>query len=118
MPCFKMTIALVTDFFLWPHCHCFLVTFFPAFNDSTLTIFSTLPQRLIKLITVKKCGFHEVSAIFVGKRETMQAPETTPNEQQEDSPPIFKSWNQLYIFVLVLHALLITMFYIFTHTYS
>ena len=48
----------------------------------------------------------------------MGAPETTPNHDNEDSPPIFKSWNQMYIFVLVLHAIIITLFYIFTHTYS
>lgn len=39
-------------------------------------------------------------------------------DNQDDRPPIFRSWNQMYIFVLVLHAIIITLFYIFTETYS
>ncbi|NRA48821.1 MAG: hypothetical protein HRU12_06785 [Phaeodactylibacter sp.] len=33
-------------------------------------------------------------------------------------PPVFKSWRQLYLFVLVLHAIIITLFYWFTKAYS
>lgn len=36
----------------------------------------------------------------------------------EQSPPVFKTWNQLYAFVLVLHAVLIVLFYIITQRYS
>ncbi|MEM8907030.1 MAG: hypothetical protein AAGD05_04215 [Bacteroidota bacterium] len=36
----------------------------------------------------------------------------------EGTPPIFKSWNQMYAFVLVLHALIICLFYFITKTYS
>jgi hypothetical protein len=35
-----------------------------------------------------------------------------------DRPPIGKTWQQMYIFVLVFHALLITAFYIFTKSFS
>lgn len=42
------------------------------------------------------------------------------NKEFEDliPPPILKSWRNLYIFVLVFHALLITAFYVVTHYYS
>jgi hypothetical protein len=40
------------------------------------------------------------------------------NILNDDHPPIFKSWNQMYIMVLVLHALIIFAFYMFTKTYS
>lgn len=43
-------------------------------------------------------------------------PHTPPEE--EGKPPIFKSWNQMYAFVLILHAVIITLFYLFTHAYS
>lgn len=36
----------------------------------------------------------------------------------DDTPPVFKSWNQVYWFVLALHALIILAFYIFTKIYS
>jgi hypothetical protein len=39
-------------------------------------------------------------------------------ESHEDRPPVFKTWNQLYVFVLVLHAIIITLFYLFTLAYS
>ncbi len=47
----------------------------------------------------------------------------TPNtSEQEEGPqkiiPFFKSWRQLYIFVLVELAVLIVLFYIFSETYS
>lgn len=35
-----------------------------------------------------------------------------------DRPPIFKTWEQMYVFVLVFHALLITAFYTFTKAFS
>ncbi|MEM6966454.1 MAG: hypothetical protein AAF573_16945 [Bacteroidota bacterium] len=39
-------------------------------------------------------------------------------DQAEPPPPIFKTWNQMYAFVLILHFVLITVFYILTETYS
>jgi hypothetical protein len=45
--------------------------------------------------------------------------ELQPNpEEDDDKPPILKSWNQLYALVLILHALIITLFYLFTQAYS
>ncbi|NRB63228.1 MAG: hypothetical protein HRU40_09430 [Saprospiraceae bacterium] len=44
--------------------------------------------------------------------------EPEPLDAQEDRPPIFKTWNQMYLFVLVLHALIISLFYLFTQAYS
>jgi len=38
--------------------------------------------------------------------------------KEEDAPPVFKNWNQLYAFVLILHAIIITLFYLFTKAYS
>ncbi|MEM9888609.1 MAG: hypothetical protein AAF849_22120 [Bacteroidota bacterium] len=37
---------------------------------------------------------------------------------QEDRPPILKTWNQLYWIVLILHALVIAAFYLFTEFYK
>ena len=50
----------------------------------------------------------------------MEATEKNVVEQdhQDNRPPIFRSWNQMYLFGLVLHAIIITLFYIFTETYS
>ena len=48
----------------------------------------------------------------------MSLPETKQNQVEEDKPPIFRSWNQLYAFVLVMHAIIILLFYLFTHHYS
>ncbi|MEM8523994.1 MAG: hypothetical protein AAGG68_05095 [Bacteroidota bacterium] len=38
--------------------------------------------------------------------------------EQDDKPPIAKSWNQLYFIILILHAFIITAFYLFTETYK
>ncbi|MCO6477608.1 MAG: hypothetical protein J5I94_13340 [Phaeodactylibacter sp.] len=49
----------------------------------------------------------------------MPTPETNLNEPHDESPPaLFRSWSQMYAFVLILHAIIITLFYIFTKTYS
>ena len=37
---------------------------------------------------------------------------------EEDNPPIMGTWNKLYLFVLVFHALLILLFYLFTKAFS
>lgn len=39
------------------------------------------------------------------------------NEDADKLPPIFKNWNQLYIFVLALHIVLILAFYLMTISY-
>jgi len=43
---------------------------------------------------------------------------TDPNNKKEtngeESPPIMKSWNKLYLFLLVQTAALIVVFYLFT----
>lgn len=42
----------------------------------------------------------------------------TENQRQDDKPPIFRTWNQMYAFVLLLHAVIIFLFYLFTQYYS
>lgn len=37
---------------------------------------------------------------------------------EHERPPVFRAWWQLYAFVLILHALIIALFYVFTHHYS
>ena len=44
----------------------------------------------------------------------MQNQETTA----EDQPPIFGSWSNIYWAVLILHALIITLFYVFTQAFA
>ncbi len=48
----------------------------------------------------------------------MEAPNTSPEPPPEPPPPLFRSWNQMYAFVLILHALLILLFYLFTQYYA
>jgi hypothetical protein len=36
----------------------------------------------------------------------------------DDRPPVLSSWNQIYAVVLILHAIIILMFYLFTHAYA
>lgn len=36
----------------------------------------------------------------------------------DDRPPILSSWNQIYAVVLILHAIIILLFYLFTHAYA
>lgn len=38
--------------------------------------------------------------------------------QEDDRPPVFRTWNQVYAFVLVLHAIIIMLFYLFTQAYA
>lgn len=44
--------------------------------------------------------------------------ESEKQEELDDRPPILSSWNNLYILVLVAHAIIILLFYLFTHAYS
>jgi hypothetical protein len=39
-------------------------------------------------------------------------------EMKEGQPPIFAKWSHLYLFVLVCHAIIITLFYLLTKYYS
>ena len=48
----------------------------------------------------------------------MSTPITKQDQIEEENPPIFGTWNQLYAFVLIFHAIIITIFYIITKTYS
>lgn len=49
----------------------------------------------------------------------MGSPDHNPDQfPPEPPPPVFRSWNQMYAFVLVLHALIIFLFYLFTKYYS
>ncbi len=36
----------------------------------------------------------------------------------EDKPPIFKTWNQMYAFVLIMHVIVICLFYWLTKAFS
>jgi hypothetical protein len=43
----------------------------------------------------------------------------TPNQEElDDRPPILGSWKNLYILVLVVHAIIIVLFYLITRAYS
>jgi hypothetical protein len=48
----------------------------------------------------------------------MEENSNTENNLYDDPPPIFKNWNQMYIIVLLIHALTIFAFYVFTKIYS
>jgi uncharacterized membrane protein len=40
---------------------------------------------------------------------------TDPNDE---TPPIFGSWKNIYTVVIVLHLVLITLFYLFSNAYA
>jgi len=46
-----------------------------------------------------------------------ETPQNTPLEE-EPPPPIFKTWGQMYTFVLIVHAVIIALFYWFTVSFS
>jgi len=48
----------------------------------------------------------------------MNIPNTQPDNFVEGKPPIFRTWNQLYIFVLAMHAVIVVLFYLFKITFS
>ncbi|WP_173021441.1 hypothetical protein [Lewinella sp. W8] len=49
---------------------------------------------------------------------------TPPNDHQIDpepgldGPPVLGSWKNVYLFVLVLHAVIIILFYLFSQAYA
>mgnify|MGYP006265943881 CR=1 FL=1 len=48
----------------------------------------------------------------------MSKPDSIKPEEEDGRPPIFRTWNQMYAFVLILHAVIILLFYLFTQAYS
>lgn len=42
----------------------------------------------------------------------------TDHQKLDEKPPVFATWNQMYAFVLILHAVIILLFYLFTKAYS
>jgi hypothetical protein len=44
----------------------------------------------------------------------------TPDQEpvDEGSPPVFGSWPGFYAFVLILHGVIILLFYLFTQAYA
>jgi hypothetical protein len=48
----------------------------------------------------------------------MTTPKTEQGQHDDEGPPILGSWNRIYAFVLILHAVIIALFYFFTHAYS
>lgn len=50
----------------------------------------------------------------------MSTPDTReqPPLPDDGPPPVFKTWKQMYLFVLLLHAIIIALFYWFTKAYS
>lgn len=48
----------------------------------------------------------------------MELPNTQPNIPLESKPPVFKTWKQLYFFVLILHLIIVILFYLFKISFS
>jgi hypothetical protein len=48
----------------------------------------------------------------------MEPLDAKPGPPPEGEPPVFKTWKQLYAFVLILHAIIILLFYLFTQRYA
>lgn len=45
-------------------------------------------------------------------------PHNSIKVMENEKPPILGSWNRLYAFVLILHTILIILFYLFTIKYQ
>ena len=45
-------------------------------------------------------------------------PDTKPNPPEMEQPPVFRTWNQFYGFVLLLHLVIIVLFYLFKIAYA
>ncbi|HMN90532.1 MAG TPA: hypothetical protein PKD70_10855 [Saprospiraceae bacterium] len=45
-------------------------------------------------------------------------PDTKFNTPAAEKPPIFRTWNHFYAFVLALHAVIILLFYVFKMAYA
>lgn len=48
----------------------------------------------------------------------MESSAFNPNDEKEDKPPIFSSWQQMYIFVLISHTVILLLFYLFSKAFS
>jgi hypothetical protein len=49
----------------------------------------------------------------------MEDPKNTNEPDLDDAlPPMFKSWSQMYTFVLIMHVIIIVLFYLFTRAFS
>lgn len=44
--------------------------------------------------------------------------QTDPTQGNDDRPPIFANWKQVYFFLLVFQAVLMLAFYWFMHVFS
>ena len=68
----------------------------------------------------KGSALHECTNAQMHENTTnMPTPDTNFDEHNDETPPaLFRSWSQMYAFVLILHAIIIALFYIFTHAYS
>lgn len=42
----------------------------------------------------------------------------TPEINKEDKPPIFKTWKDMYLSVMAIHAVIILLFYLMMRFYS
>jgi hypothetical protein len=51
-------------------------------------------------------------------KKRIQSDNDLPDDHQEDRPPIFRTWRQLYLAVLGNLILLIVIFYVLTRIFS
>ena len=40
------------------------------------------------------------------------------DDNNENSPPFFKSWKQVYLFVMVVFGIIVALFYVFSKTFN
>jgi hypothetical protein len=48
----------------------------------------------------------------------LENPGEMPPPGENEEPPVFDSWRNIYLFVLGVHALIIILFYLLTHAYA
>ncbi|WP_421949104.1 hypothetical protein [Phaeodactylibacter xiamenensis] len=65
-------------------------------------------------------AYPSILAVQYLKINHMAMPDQQDQQPLPDDgpPPILKTWNRMYLFVLILHAIIITLFYWFTQAYS
>ncbi len=79
-----------------------------------------LIKKVITALRIVKNYVKRVtSAIFAPASQIIAPmPDTKSNQTDAERPPVFRTWNQLYAFTLIMHLLIVALFYLFKIAYS
>ncbi len=58
------------------------------------------------------------NGINIGPMQLQKLESADQPDYDDDSPPVLGNWNRVYVLVLMIHALFIILFYLFTRYFS